>query len=216
MHIPDGFLSLKVNIASIAVSAAAMYAAVRSTKKALSDRAIPMMGVLAAFIFAAQMFNFPVAGGTSGHLLGGMLAAFAVGPFAATIVMSVVLIVQCLLFQDGGFIAIGANILNMAVIGTWVGYGIYASVGNFGNGRLIQNVAVFLGAWASVVAASSACALELSLSGVVPFNVSITAMTAVHSVIGIGEGMITVIAISILRQVRPKEFNGAMGKAEPQ
>ncbi|HQG14175.1 MAG TPA: energy-coupling factor ABC transporter permease, partial [bacterium] len=158
MHIPDGFLSIPVSVVSYATSAIGVGASIRSLKKNMADRMIPTMGALAAFIFAAQMFNFPVAGGTSGHLMGGFLAAVLVGPMAATIIISVVLIVQCLLFQDGGLLALGANMLNMALFATWGGWAIYRSLSALSR-RGFRWAAIFIAAWSSLVIASAACAI---------------------------------------------------------
>jgi len=208
MHIPDGFLSIPVSAASAAASFGGLAIAIRKVQKKLQDRLIPLMGVLAAFIFAAQMFNFPVAGGTSGHLLGGVLTAIVVGPWAATIVLTCVLIVQCLLFQDGGLIALGANILNMAIIGTWGGWVVMTVInslpfvrGGWGWGR---SAAIFLGSWFSVVAASCAAALELGFSGTAQLATVFVAMASVHAIIGVGEGIITLLVVSFLKRVKPE------------
>ena len=128
MHIPDGFLSLIVSIICWAITASVVGAAISKTNKALGEKQIPLMGVMAAFIFAAQMINFPVAGGTSGHLLGGALAAIVLGPWAGMLVMTSVIAVQALLFQDGGLVVMGANILNMGLATAAVGYGLYRSM----------------------------------------------------------------------------------------
>src|ERR1051325_9210778 len=128
MHIPDGFLSIIISILCWAITAATLAAAVSRTNKSLGERQVPLMGVMAAFIFAAQMINFPVAGGTSGHLLGGALAAITLGPWAGMLVMTAVIAVQGLLFQDGGLLVMGANILNMGLLTAAIGYGLYRSV----------------------------------------------------------------------------------------
>ena len=204
MHIPDGFLSIPVTGSAIAATVVGVGGAIRSLRKRLADRLIPLMGVLAAFIFAAQMFNFPVASGTSGHLLGGVLAAVVVGPAAATVILTVVLIVQCLFFADGGLLALGANILNMALVGTWAGWGIYWVVRKVRGTPSSDRIAIFLGAWSSVVIASGACALELALSGTAPATIVIPAMLGIHAIIGIGEGIITALVVSFLAQVQPQ------------
>ncbi len=204
MHIPDGFLSIPVSAASAAVSFGALALAVKKVQKKLQERLVPLMGVLAAFIFAAQMFNFPVAGGTSGHLLGGVLTAVIVGPWAAMIVLTCVLIVQCLLFQDGGLLALGANILNMAVIGTWCGWFFYAAVKKALPQKIGGAAGIFIGAWFSVVIAASAAALELGLSGTAPLKAALIAMVSVHAVIGVGEGIITLFVFSFLKRVKPE------------
>ncbi len=204
MHIPDGFLNLPVSGGCALLSAGGLALAIARLKKRFADRLIPVMGVLAAFIFAAQMFNFPVAGGTSGHLMGGVLAAVVVGPMAATLILTVVLIVQCLVFQDGGLIVLGANVFNMAILGTWVGWAIFASIARLGRSTAWRHVGVFFGAWISVVVAATACAGELALSGTVPLRVALPAMAGVHAVIGIGEGIITWLVVAFIGKVKPE------------
>jgi len=204
MHIPDGFLNVQVSSVSAAITAVGLGVAVKRVRKKFSDKTIPIMGVLAAFIFAAQMFNFPVAGGTSGHLIGAVLAAVIVGPMAASIIMAVVLIVQCILFQDGGLLSLGANILNMGIIGSWVGWAVYASTAKFNSNEWMWRFAVFFGAWVSVVAAATICSLELALSGTIPIGVCLPAMVGVHVLIGAVEGLITVMVLSFVKRVRPE------------
>ncbi len=207
MHIPDGFLSPAVSVAAAVPALAAVALASRKLSKGVSDRLVPRMGVLAAFIFAAQMFNFPIAAGTSGHLMGGVLAAIVAGPAASVIVIFTVLLVQCLFFQDGGIFALGANTLNMAVLGVLAGWGAYFLLNRLGRGNFLSCIAVFVGAWLSVVVASAACAVELYASGVVSLKPAITAMVAVHSIIGIGEAAITLAVYSFLRRVSPILFS---------
>jgi len=202
MHIPDGFLSPPVFTSAWVMALAGLSLALKKTRQTLRDRMIPLMGVMAAFIFAAQMLNFPVLGGTSGHLLGGVLAAVTLGPFAGLIVISLVLIVQCLVFQDGGITALGANMVNMGIAATLISYYIYAALKK----SVFQNnvlAAVFLSAWASIILASGLCALELSLSGASPLGVVFPAMLFVHVFIGLGEAVITVMVIRFIIKVRP-------------
>ena len=136
LHIPDGFLNLVVSLICWAITALILAIAISRTNKALGEKQVPLMGVMAAFIFAAQMINFPVAGGTSGHLLGGALAAIILGPWAAMLVMTAVIAVQGLLFQDGGLLVMGANILNMGILTAAIGYGLYR--GTFGSSRPVK------------------------------------------------------------------------------
>lgn len=202
MHIPDGFLSPPVFISGWALALGTLSYAFKKTKGLLKDKMIPLMGMMAAFIFAAQMLNFPVLGGTSGHLLGGILAAVILGPYAGFIVLSLVLIVQCLIFQDGGLTALGANIFNMATLGTVLSYYLYALLRKvFPKASIL--VAVFISSWFSVVMAAVFCALELAISGVSPLRIVLPAMVFVHIFIGIGEGMITALVISFILKVRP-------------
>lgn len=204
MHIPDGFLSTGTAVATWAVSAGGLGYAVKRVNRELGERQVPMMGVTAAFIFAAQMLNFTVAGGTSGHLLGGALAAILLGPWPAMLVLTSVLVVQALLFQDGGLLALGANILNMAVIGVLVGWVVYVGLRRLlGEKTWATMVSGFAAAWVSVVIAALACAVELALSGTSPWQVALPAMGLVHMLIGIGEGLITVAVLAFLRTTRP-------------
>jgi len=204
MHIPDGFLSLGVVLVGWAVAALGVGLALWRSREALGERQVPLMGVLAAFIFAAQMLNFTVAGGTSGHLIGGALAAILLGPWAGILTMTTVVAVQALLFQDGGLLVMGANITNMAVIATLVGYGVYRGVRLLAGGRrwgLL--VGGFAAAWFSVVVAAVACAIELGFSGTSPIGVALPAMAGVHMLIGVGEGLITLGALALVSVVRP-------------
>jgi cobalt/nickel transport system permease protein len=159
------------------------------------------MGIMAAFIFAAQMINFPVAGGTSGHLLGGALAAIMLGPWAAMLVMTAVIAVQGLLFQDGGLLVMGANILNMGILTAAIGYGLYRGV--FGTSRSVKLAVAGLAAWLSVMAGAFATAMELWLSGTSNLQTVTLAMLGVHAVIGLGEALITVAALTFIFQTRP-------------
>lgn len=204
MHIPDGFLSLPVSAVGWLLMIALVAIALRQTRRQLGERQIPLMGILAAFVFAAQMINFPVAGGTSGHLLGGMLIAALLGPWAAVLVMTCVLGVQGLLFQDGGLLALGFNVVNMGIVGGFVGYAAYVLVRRLaGTSPLAGLIGAGVGAWLSVVIASAACALELAVSGTSPLEVALPAMLGVHALIGIGEALITVAALAFIRQTRP-------------
>jgi cobalt/nickel transport system permease protein len=204
MHIPDGFLNTATLVVTWAASAGSVAVAVRRVNKALTERQVPLMGVSAAFIFAAQMMNFTIAGGTSGHLLGGALAAALLGPWAGTLVLTCVLIVQALLFQDGGLLALGANILNMAVVGVWTGWLVYAGLKRLlGDGGWAVIARGFAAGWLSVVLASLLASAELALSGASPWGVVLPAMVGVHALIGIGEGLITVAVLAFLRATRP-------------
>jgi cobalt/nickel transport system permease protein len=203
MHIPDGFLSTTTWLSAWTVSAGGLGCCLRQAGRAMKDRMVPLMGVLSAFIFAAQMINFPVMGGTSGHLLGGVLAAVLLGPCAGAVVIACVLIFQCLVFQDGGLTALGANILNMALGGTLGGYFVYRVLTKLLGGRKGIVAGAAVAAWISVVAAASLCAVELALSGTSPLGLVLPAMAAVHAVIGVGEGMITGLIVGFILETRP-------------
>jgi cobalt/nickel transport system permease protein len=203
MHIPDGFINAPVAAVTGLVAVAAIAVAEKVTGKKMGDKQVPMMGVLAAFIFAAQMINFPVAGGTSGHFLGACLVAVLLGPWSAVLILSSVLIVQCLLFQDGGLLALGANIMNMGLIGGFVSYYIYKGVDAlFKHSKAGTLVGSGIAGWFSVVAASLACAAELAISGTSPWGIVVPAMGGIHLVIGIGEGLITAAVLSLIMATR--------------
>ncbi len=200
MHAPDGFLSLSVALLLWLVTIAMLAVAVRKTRAQLGDRQIPLMGIMAAFIFAAQMINFPVAGGTSGHMLGGALAAITLGPWAGMLVMAAVIGVQGLLFQDGGLLVMGANIFNMGLLTAALG-SLYFIVAKNQN-RVVRLLVVGVVAWLSVMAGALATSLELWLSGTSPLQVVVPAMLSVHVLIGIGEALVTVAAVAFITQVR--------------
>ncbi|TYP57877.1 energy-coupling factor ABC transporter permease [Thermosediminibacter litoriperuensis] len=200
MHIPDGFLDAKTVVATAAASAFALKHNMAKVKEELNERELPALGVMAAFIFAAQMVNFPVMAGTSGHLLGAALAAVLVGPYSAGLILTTVLIVQCLFFQDGGLTALGANILNIAVAAPFVAQFVYNAVRKF-NFAGSGTAATFLSAWFSVMAAAFLTSAELALSGTVRLGAVLTPMMIVHAVIGIGEGLITCAAVAYVGRV---------------
>ena len=202
LHAPDGFFTLPVSLVGYAISAAVIAFAIRRTGKQLDERMVPMMGVMAAFIFAAQMLNFPVAGGTSGHLIGGALAAIILGPWAAVLVMTAVVGMQALLFQDGGLVVLGVNLLNMAVLSCLSGYLVYWVARRVGTSFSHLLVGGFAAAWVSVEMGAIAAAIELAVSGTLPLSVAFLAMAGVHGLIGIGEGLITVAALSFIRAAR--------------
>ncbi|HSL42859.1 MAG TPA: energy-coupling factor ABC transporter permease [Anaerolineales bacterium] len=201
LHIPDGFLSFAVSIICWVITAITLSLAISRSNRSLGERQVPLMGVMAAFIFAAQMINFPVAGGTSGHLLGGALAAITLGPWAGMLVMTAVIAVQALLFQDGGLLVMGANIFNMGLITVAIGYGLYRSVTR-GN-RTLKLTVAGIAAWLSVMAGALFTSLQLWLSGTSQLQIVIPAMLTVHALIGVGEALITVAALTFILQTRP-------------
>ena len=168
------------------------------------------MGVMAAFVFAAQMINIPVAGGTSGHFMGAALVMMLLGPFAGFLVMSAVLIVQCFLFQDGGLTALGANIFNMAIVGGWGSWILIRALEKLKVSRLVT---AFLAGWFSMVLASVVAALELALSGTAPLGVVLPAMAGIHCIIGILEGVVTAFALGFIMKVRPDLARASAGEA---
>jgi cobalt/nickel transport system permease protein len=203
MHIPDGFLTTLVALVLWALVLIPLSIALNKVGKRAGERQVPLMGVLAAAIFAGQMLNFTVAGGTSGHLMGAALATILLGPWAAMLVLTTVVGVQALIFQDGGLLALGANILNMAVIGVMVSHFVYRTLQGLARGKPWgMLVGGFLAAWVSIVVAALAAGLELAVSGTSPANLAIPAMGGIHMLIGIGEGLITVGALTFLKAAR--------------
>lgn len=204
LHAPDGFLSLPVAGVMWVITIAVLAVVVTRTRRGLDERTVPLMGVTAAFVFSAQMFTFPVFGGTSGHLIGAVLAAILLGPWAATLVMTAVISVQALIFQDGGLVVLGANIFHMGIVGTIGGFALYRALCRiFGGEERARYPAAAIAAWSSVVVGSALIAFELALSGTSPIALALPAMVGVHVVIGAGEALITVAALALLRSVRP-------------
>lgn len=201
LHIPDGFLNLTISIIFWLATLVMVGVAISKTNRSLGERQIPLMGVMAAFIFAAQMLNFPVAGGTSGHFLGGALASIVLGPWAGILVMTAVVAVQGLLFQDGGLLVMGANIFNMGILTAVIGFGLYRMVVNQNKG--IRFTVAGIAAWVSTMAAALLTSLQLWLSGTSRLEIVVPAMLGVHALIGIGEGLITAAALAFIEQTRP-------------
>ncbi len=204
LHAPDGFFSVPVAVVMWVIAIMVIAVSVRRVGQSFDERAIPLMGVTAAFIFAAQMINFPVVGGTSGHLLGAVLAAILLGPWAGTLVMASVIAVQSLLFQDGGLLAMGANIVNMGLIGTIGGYAIYRTVaGLLGGEERGRMPAAAVAAWSAVMLGAAATSFELAFSGTTTLAVVLPAMLGTHVLIGVGEALITVGALALIKNARP-------------
>lgn len=206
MHIPDGFVSGPINGATAAVSAAAVGVAMWRAGRELREREfrVPLLATTAAFVFAAQMLNFPIGGGTSGHFLGAATAAALLGPWSACIVVALVLVVQALLFGDGGVTALGSNIMNMGIIGGMVSYAAMCGLRALlpaGRGGYVAAAAA--ASWCSVVLASSACALELAMSGTSPVGIAFPAMAGTHAVIGVGEALICTAVLTAVAAARP-------------
>jgi cobalt/nickel transport system permease protein len=210
MHLPDGFLDARTALLSSGVAAAGVGVALRQVRNSLEPRQMPMLGLGAAFVFAAQMLNFPIAGGTSGHLVGGVLVSILLGPSAAVLVMTCVLMVQCLMFADGGLVALGANVFNMAVVNVCGGYFVFKlakALVRTGQERGAVFAAAFAG-WFGTVLASVVCAGELALSKTVPWPIAFQAMVDVHMIIGIGEGLATGLILLAVLRARPQLIAG--------
>jgi cobalt/nickel transport system permease protein len=216
VHIPDGFIDAPTSLAAGAVAVGVLAVSVRRSGEVLEDKEAPLAGLVAAFVFAVQMLNFPVAGGTSGHLLGGLLAAVLVGPYMGVLSVSVVLAVQALLFADGGLSALGLNILNMAIVGAFAGYGVFLLARRVlptTHGGVVAASAV--AAFASVVLASVAFTIEYAIGGAGGASLARVAgaMIGVHTLIGIGEAVITALTVGAVLAVRPDLVYGAKDRA---
>ena len=208
MHIPDTALDAKVIAITLVIGGAGLALAVRRLERRLGEKTTVLMGTMAAFVFAAQMVTFPVGPMVSGHLLGGVLAAVLLGPWAGAVVIAAVLLVQCFMFADGGVTALGANFVNMGLIGSVGGYAIYASIRRAIGGDTGVLIAAMAAAWFSVLLASGACALELAASGRGDQFLTILAwMALVHAVIGLGEALITGAVVQFLLVRRPDLFD---------
>jgi cobalt/nickel transport system permease protein len=218
VHIPDGFINASTSLGAGAVAAGGLGVSLRRTAQTLQDRQAPLAGLVAAFIFAVQMLNFPVAAGTSGHLLGGTLAAVLVGPWAGAICVAVVLLVQGLLFADGGLTALGLNVANMAIVATWGGYALFLLLRRvLPATRSTVAGAAGVAAGVSVVLAAIAFVVEYAVggAGAVPVGTVFAAMVGVHTLIGIGEGIITALTIGVVLGVRPDLVHGAADLQAP-
>jgi cobalt/nickel transport system permease protein len=206
MHVPDGFIDAPVSIAAGAVAAAGVAVCLRGARRELDDRTAPMAGLVAAFVFAVQMLNFPVAAGTSGHLLGGALAAILVGPFTGALCVSVVILVQALLFADGGLTAIGVNVVDMSLITVLVGYAVFRGlVRLLPYSRRTVVGSAFVAAFVSVPVSALGFVGFYALGGTTDVSLStvLTAMLGVHVLIGLGEGLITALTVGSVVAVRP-------------
>jgi cobalamin biosynthesis protein CbiM len=199
MHIPDGFIDLPTSAAFAAASALAVAGAVKGARKQLSEQSAPLAGLTAVFIFAVQMLNFPVAAGTSGHLIGAALAMVLVGPYAATLALVVVLIIQAFLFADGGLTALGLSIFNMAVISVWVSFAVFMLLKKiFPKTKSWLVIATFVSALISVPAAAIGFVIQYAIGANATFSVEtvLNAMVGTHILIGIGEAIITALTVS--------------------
>jgi cobalt/nickel transport system permease protein len=208
MHAPDGIFAVWLSILGWMIAFAVIGLAVRNTGQQLGERQIPLMGVLAAAIFAGQMLNFTIPGGTSGHLLGGALAAILLGPWAGVLIITAVVMVQALLFQDGGLLVMGLNIINMAIVTSLVGYFTYRGGTRAIGGRSGMLVSSFAAGWLSVVVTAIFAAVELALSGTSALRFALPAMVGIHMMIGVGEGLLTAFALSFITSVRPDLVEG--------
>jgi cobalt/nickel transport system permease protein len=207
MHIPDGFLTNRIAVSLDIISGAGIFYAARRVKVDLSGRLVPIMGVLAAFVFAAQMLNFPILGGTSGHLIGGSLLAILLGPMVGSLTMTTVIIAQALFLQDGGLIALGANIFNISSVTCFSGYAIFKLLGGAADKGKRLFLPGFLAGWGSLMISAACCALQMGISGAIPLRLGLTTMLGYHAIVGIIEGMLTAGVLTFIFKVRPDLMN---------
>jgi cobalt/nickel transport system permease protein len=212
LHIPDGFISAPVSLLFLVISGFFVFLALRGAKKQLDEKVAPLAGLAAVFIFAMQMINFPVAAGTSGHLIGGALAAILIGPWAGVLAVTVVLIVQALVFADGGLTAIGLNVFIMSVLatlGAWYLFRLFQKI--FPKNRIGFLTATAIASYLSVPISALGFTFQFALGGTAAITLDkvLIAMVGVHSVIGIGEAIITVLTISAVLSVRKDLVFGA-------
>jgi len=195
VHIPDGFLDTRTIVATSAVSAGALYLAIKKINQHFSPYKVPLMGVLASFAFVAQLLAFPVVGGTSTHITGAVLLAVILGPYTSLVIIALILVLQALLFQHGGILTLGANILNLGIMGSLFGYLIYRMRQNF----FMAGVAAFL----TLVAGGICAAAELAVSGRLPFHAAVISMTSAQAITGLVEGFVTFSILAVIQRVRP-------------
>jgi cobalt/nickel transport system permease protein len=214
MHIPDGFIDIPTSAAFAAIAAVGVGASLKGAAKSLDEKTAPLAGLTATFIFAVQMLNFPVAAGTSGHLFGSVLAAVLVGPYVATLALSVVLLLQALLFADGGLTAAGLNVFNLSLVGVWVGYGVFLLVKKIlpKNKPSITTAAAIAG-FISVPAAVMGFMLQYAIGANSTFSLTavFTGMMGTHLLIGIGEAVITAFSVTAVMASRPDLVYGYRG-----
>ena len=217
MHIPDGFIDIPTSAAFAALAAVGVGASLKGAARSLDEKTAPLAGLTATFIFAVQMLNFPVAAGTSGHLFGGVLAAVLVGPYVATLALTVVLLMQALLFADGGLTAAGLNIFNLSLIGVWVGYGVFVLVKKvLPKNKSSVSTAAAVAAFISVPAAVLGFVLQYAIGANSTFSVTavLTGMMSAHIVIGAGEALITALSVTAVLASRPDLVYGYRGSKQ--
>ncbi len=205
MHIPDGFIGPEISVTTFIITLVFWIIAFAKAKNSLDERQVPIMGLLTALFFAAQMMNYPIVGGTTGHLLGGASLGMILGPYAGCISMTIIIVLQCLLFGDGGITALGANVLNMAIIGVFIPAFLLLALNKISKGKGLL-AWIFISAFVGDVLAAIAAGAELGLS--VPtfqygLTVAVPAMAINHSVIGVIEGVVTMVLIGVLLNLRP-------------
>jgi cobalt/nickel transport system permease protein len=211
MHIPDGFIDVPVSLAAAGVSTGVLALSLQRTRKTMADATAPMAGLVAVFVFAAQMFNFPVGAGTSGHMVGAALAVILIGPYAGIVAVSVVVFTQALFFADGGLTAIGLNVLNLAILTALVAWPAFRIIVRFfGSGKVAVMLGAGIAGFLSVIAAASGFVLEFGIGGTAAVDTAAVAiaMLSVHTVIGVIEGVITALVVGAILSIRPDLVTG--------
>jgi cobalt/nickel transport system permease protein len=210
MHIPDGFLDPWVLAVCFLLAAAGIGVSLRQLRDGLDGRRVPLLGVVAAGLFAAQMLNWPIPGGTSAHFVGGAFAAVLLGPYLGCLAMASVVVVQAFVFGDGGVLALGANLLNMAVVDVFVGYALFRALAG-----VDERLAAFVAGWGAITVSAAAVGLQAGLSSTFAYDLGTTlaVMTAGHAVLGLVEGAITVLVVRYLVRVRPDLVLGVGGSS---
>lgn len=206
MHISDGIIDAPTSAVFGLLAAAGLGFALAKSRAQLDERIAPMAGLVAAFVFALQLINFPILPGVSGHLLGGALAAILVGPWLGSLCVGIVLIVQALLFADGGLTALGLNITNIAIVGTAVGFGVALTLRPLANrGRQWLIGVAFVSAFVNTVIASLCFVLQYTIGGAAGASLGVVfvSMIGLHALIGIGEGIITALTVGAVAASRP-------------
>ena len=197
MHIPDGFLNIPTVAITSGISLGSLIPAIRKVNQTLLPQRIPLIGMSAAFVFTVQLLSFPIPGGTSVHITGAVLIAILLGPYTGLVIMTSALILQALLFQHGGLLTLGANVLNMGVIGCLIGYYLHRTL------FWKYTIGAGIVAWIVIIISGLCCALELGLSGTTPFHIGLPAMTAAALITGGVEAFVTISILNILKRIRP-------------
>jgi len=217
MHIPDGFIDVQTSAIFAGVAAAGVATALKGARTQLDEKTAPLAGLTAVFIFAVQMLNFPVAAGTSGHLIGAVLAAVLVGPWAATLALTIVLLVQAFLFADGGLTALGLSVFNMSLLAVWAGYGAFILIRKIlPKNKASVSIAASIGALISVPVAAIGFTIQYALGATATYSTStvLTAMVGTHVLIGIGEAIITGLTVSAVLASRSDLVYGWKNNAQ--
>ncbi len=205
MHIPDGFLDPTMIAVTFGITIVFWIVASLKFKGTLEEKQVPLLALITAGVFAAQMINFPIVGGTSGHLVGATLISILFGPYAAIVSITIILLIQGFVFGDGGITALGANVLNMGIVAAFSGYLIYKAITKLHRGTGVALAAAFIASWVSIVLGAFACGIEIGLSSIFPYGMDVTvpAMVFWHVIIGLGEGIITVLILAALMRTQP-------------